>query len=319
MSKSMVKILSLTLALLMLAGCASTPATVPADPLEGTMTVEPFDAEKLAADMGNSDDSLIGTMLELDFFGNETKMFDYAIFGVVVESETVTPQPPVRDNEFLPKDKVYIRYKIKIEEVIGDKSGKLKEGEVITLYHPYQTKYDRTVEKFLPYFLKVGSTYALTFMDTLTYEFYYDQYTLPAKDARYKEYQGDKTKTIWRLPLKDIGDYFVRGLTFRAMEVVEGKITLRFPITIADRYLDNTKYESQMDGHIRGYEYSYVVDKDFFKTFYQAACRDIDVWLAGTNFEMMYLQKYDPQAYEKYMESIKRSGDIQRRFDNERK
>ena len=160
MTKLFPKLLSLTLALLMLAGCASTPAK---DPLEGTITIEPFDAEKLGAESGGSAYAASthhAVLLEDYFYGTEYRMLDHAVFGTVLDIQLATAERPEKKHEYMPScDLMYIRYQVRIDEVVYDKGNMLKPGITITLYHNYCTK-DGDLQT-----LKKGTAYALTFME----------------------------------------------------------------------------------------------------------------------------------------------------------
>ena len=302
MTKLFAKILSLTLALLMLVGCAGTPATESADPLEGTITVEPFDAEKLGAEMKSSAYGCYGVRYEANLFGKTGNMLDYAVFGTVLETELVTVKKPETAQKYLYlSDSKYVRYKIKVEDVVCDPDGQLRTGQTITLFHPYQTKsVDESYEVWVPYYLEGNVTYAFTFMKPPQYEFHYDVNTFESYSTDlYNEYIGEDRKVIWKIPLKDLGDYMAQELDFRAYEVVEDKIILeRWPLEMADRYLDGTKYQDQLEGKKLYTPSSYAVDKDFFPKLF--ACMEADVPVLrskeaskeGWSFDRLYLYKY---------------------------
>ena len=318
MTKLFAKILSLSLALLMLAGCASTPAK---DPLEGTITVEPFDAEKLGAEMKSSAYGCYGSNYSISLLGDTANMLDYAVFGTVLETELVTVKTPETAQKYrYLSDAKYVRYKIKVEDVVCDPDGQLRTGQTITLFHPYQTKsVDESYEVWVPYYLEENVTYAFTFMKPHNYEFLYDVFEAEFQlRDRYNEYIGEDRKVIWKIPLKALGDYMAQELDFRAYKVVEDKIILeRWPLYVADRYLDGTKYQDQLEGKILYIPSSYVVDKDFFPELVASMQADIPVFQSGQwAFDLLYLYKYDREEYE---EKMKRAQELAEKLNKSSK
>ena len=305
MTKLFPKLLSLTLALLMLAGCASTPATEPADPLEGTITVEPFDAEKLVAESEGSAYGCYGitSTYEIAVFGSEWRMLECAIFGTVLDIELVTAKNPMGGNIYIPSQKKYVRYKVKVNEVVADANGQLKAGQTITLFHPYESEPldEILMKEWIPLYLEEGVTYALTFMKSYDYEYYYDKEWLTKPSNKYEQYLGDDVQTLWKIPFKDIGEYLMRDTRFHAYEVVENKLVIEtWPLQIADRYLNGTKHQDQLEGKSRSAESSYTIDKDFFPQLVASMQSDEplchkECW----TFLDMYLYKHDREAYEK--------------------
>ena len=311
MTKLFEKILSLTLALLMLAGCASTPATEPADPLEGTMTVEPFDAEKLASASGSSDYACIGDKLENCFFGREARMFECAAFGKILSIELVTVKPSEKLLENFPRRipayLKYVRYEIEIEEVVqnvtAEPTRELQAGKTITLYHPYEIKLNND-HKEVPNYMEVGKTYALTFMETHEYAFYYNKSVLPVDyHSPHREYKAEGIETIWKIPLTEIGDFFLRWIDYHAFEVEGDEVCIQWQREVADRYFEGTPYEK--DVNHRGTA-SYRVSKEFFRQFVQVAYEDSLPFFSeqAMFFDMRYMAKHDPEGYQEYLEYL---------------
>jgi len=315
MTKLFAKILSLVLALLMLAGCSSAK-----DPLEGTMEIKEFNVEELAMNPNFSQYTLSGDMLENCFFGQECRMFECAIFGKILNAKLVIAKPAERKSKHVPEQLCFVRYEVQVEEVIQNvistSKNDLQVGNTITLYHPYEEKTNS--EGTFPNAMEVGKTYALTFMEGYECRFFYSKdIFLVDKQSKYREHVADDVATLWKVPLKDIGDYYFRWVDYHAYEVEGDEVHINtWTREIADHYFEGTPYEKDVDHRYTWPLGSYRVSKEFFRRFAEQAYKDSQPWSIGEGqaFRWLYLAKYDPQEYEKLMEGVKERSEETRKM-----
>jgi len=167
--------------------------------------------------------------------------------------------------------------------------------------------------------MEVGKTYALTFMESSDYEFYYNK-SLDFEDrqARYREHIEEGVETLWKIPLTEIGDFFLRWIDYHAFEVEGDEVCIQWSREVADRYFEGTPYEK--DVNHRGTA-SYRVSKEFFRQFVQVAYEDSLPFFSeqAMFFDMRYMAKHDPEGYQEHLEYLEGMMDRFREKMNKRK
>ncbi|MBR7142420.1 MAG: hypothetical protein IKD06_02660 [Clostridia bacterium] len=310
MSKSMVKLLSLTLALLMLAGCREKHVIPPADDSDlseevttNILTTLPYEDENHLPALYK--DYILVEYNDFDIW----KYLDYLARVKVLKVElveiAVPDRPEVRSRVIVEKLS-YLRYTLSVQKVLAG-SETLKEESVITLY---QGKPNVNVAINRPISMREGREYYITFSESPHYTYIYDQ---PGGKIEWAHTRSTDPSfhVTWRVDMHQLGAYTFKCPPLHIFEVVEGGIlaggepNVTWPNIYADRYFADKGFSLESIPGIPDHRAYLVQENDLLQIYQEMLADKAEASDPYKSLHYRYMEKHDPERYKEVIEKLK--------------
>ena len=309
MTKLFAKILSLVLALLMLAGCASTPVIIPEDDSDLSKEVTTNILSIFPYEDQNHLPSLKDYIL-VDY--NDFNLWNYMDYLARVKVQkvemveiAVPDTPEVRTR--VPVDKIqYLRYTLNVQKVlVGAET--LEEKSTITLYQG-NTSPRFTIER--PISMREGREYYITFSESPHYTYIYDQ---PGGKIEWAHTRSTDPSfnVIWRVDMHQLGTYTFKAPSFHIFEVVEGGIlaggkpNVTWPASYEDRYFAGKGFTLEPLPNIPDHWAYLIQESDLLQIYNEMLADKAESKDPYKSLHYRYMEKHDPERYKEVIEKLK--------------